>query len=160
MKVKQNNIETLFAEKSWYHSESLAPPVDLLVRSLHEKLKSNFIQILKPYGIQFSEWLVLTLLHANKPFYSMTAADINAGMLFSAGGLSKVMTRLCKLGLIYRIDNPNDGRSKLAQLTQKGLKTVKLIHEQKRIHEQQDLKALNEEELAQLIVLLRKLNRD
>ncbi|MGX9418796.1 MarR family winged helix-turn-helix transcriptional regulator [Vibrio sp. RC27] len=157
MKPKKNKIETLFAERSWYNSDSSAPPVDLLIRSVHETLKTSFIQVLNPYGVQFSEWLVLTALHSNKPSFTLTAKEINSAMLFTAGGVSKVIDRLGKLGLIDRIDNPEDGRSKLVHLTQKGLETIESIHKQKLECEQRELSGLDESELATLVTLLRKL---
>jgi len=77
-------------------------------------------------------------------------------MFFSSGGLTKVLGRLVDAGLINRVDNPEDKRSKLVKLNKQGKKLVEKMMPQ--LHQQGKnlLQGLSEDETLQLETLLQK----
>ena len=77
-------------------------------------------------------------------------------MFFSSGGLTKVLVRLAEAGLIERLENPHDKRSKLVQLNQKGKQLVETIMPTIQQQGRQLLAGLSENESLQLESLLQK----
>lgn len=78
-------------------------------------------------------------------------------MLFSSGGLTKVLHRLQQDALIERHDNPGDKRSKLVQLTEKGQLLVEKMLPELHQKELEMLSVLNTEEQTQLSALLNRI---
>lgn len=52
--------------------------------------------------------------------YRLSPTDLYERLLFSSGGMTKVLKKLEEKNFIKRVTNHNDKRSKLVQLTQKG----------------------------------------
>jgi DNA-binding MarR family transcriptional regulator len=160
MKPKRENIETVLARRHWEEQGRAAPPIAVLVHSLHEQFSADLMARIKPFGVQFSDWGALTALHHGGEPYCMTPTEICQAMLFTSGAISKILARLEKLGMIERISNSHDQRSKLAKLTTRGLDCVQSVHKQLKEIEHQQLKGLNKQELQTLETLLTKLHKN
>ena len=80
-------------------------------------------------------------------------------MLFSSGGLTKVLTRLEKEALIERCENPDDKRSKLVKLSQKGKLLVEEIMPVLHQREKRMVAALSSEDLTQLDGLMQRITQ-
>ena len=78
-------------------------------------------------------------------------------MIFSSGGLTKVLNRLSQSELIVRIDNPEDKRSKLVQLTSKGKLLIETVMPELHQRERDALSVLSAAELQQLDALMQRL---
>jgi len=52
--------------------------------------------------------------------FILSPTELYSTLLFSSGGMTKVLKKLEEKEFIKRIDNPKDKRSKLVQLTKKG----------------------------------------
>lgn len=76
------------------------------------------------WGLTKAEYGVLTaLLSAGAP-YELRPTDLRNRLLLTSGGISNVLNRLDKAGLIGRGRADDDGRSSWVRLTRKGLKTT------------------------------------
>ena len=76
--------------------------------------------VLTPEGLELSEHSVLTALVFAGPPYTMSPTQLSNVILQTTSGMSKTLRRIERLGLIERVDDPTDGRSRLVVLTTKG----------------------------------------
>jgi DNA-binding MarR family transcriptional regulator len=85
-----------------------------LTESLHTMHQSR-------YNICNTELDVLSSLKlVGGKDYILSPTKLYSTMVFSSGGMTKVLKKLLEKEYIIRIDNINDKRSKLVQLTKKG----------------------------------------
>ncbi len=122
----------------------------MLMRQLSANYKTNY---------QLSHWefdVLATLRRSGAPF-TLSPTALFDSMMVSSGTMTNRLQHLEKKQLITRIDNPDDKRSSLVQLTDAG---VSLIDEVMISHiqlENQLLDDMSAEELSILNVLLKKL---
>jgi len=77
------------------------------------------------YNLTSSELDVLASLHDSKEDeYTLTPTKLYERLFFSSGGMTKVLKKLEQKEFINRIDNVEDKRSKLVQLTLSGKKII------------------------------------
>ncbi|MFT5835259.1 MAG: DNA-binding MarR family transcriptional regulator [Sulfurimonas sp.] len=75
----------------------------------------------KRYNMSSSELDVLSSLHsAGDENYTLSPTKLYERLFFSSGGMTKVLKRLEQKEFINRLDNKEDKRSKLVQLTPRG----------------------------------------
>lgn len=73
------------------------------------------------YQLSHSELDVLASLHSSSnPEQTLSPTKLYERLLFSSGGMTKVLKKLEEKEYIIRLDNKDDKRSKLVQLTSKG----------------------------------------
>jgi DNA-binding MarR family transcriptional regulator len=80
-------------------------------------------ECLAPFGIGFGDFAVLRLLQdapGGRPLSPTRLADL---VVLTTGGMTKVVDRLERLGLVRRLKDPHDGRGVLVALTSKGRRT-------------------------------------
>ena len=89
---------------------------------LHKKIYEGGNEILtNNYNLNQTELDVLAnLQYLGGDDFSLTPTELYEQMLFSSGGMTKVLKKLEEKKLIRRVKNPNDKRSKLVQITQEG----------------------------------------
>ena len=89
---------------------------------LHKKIYEGGNEILtNNYKLNQTELDVLAnLYYLGGENFSLTPTKLYEHMLFSSGGMTKVLKKLEEKKLIKRVDNPEDKRSKLVQITQEG----------------------------------------
>lgn len=88
--------------------------------------------------------------------HCLTPTELSTAMLFSSGGLTKVLNRIRVAGFIIRIDNPNDKRGKLVQLTKKGKDLIDKVIVELHEKEQNKMNVLSKSEKVLLNTLLEK----
>ncbi|MEM0953073.1 MAG: MarR family transcriptional regulator [Pseudomonadota bacterium] len=95
---------------------------------VYRQLDARLAEILKPYGLRYSEFDVLaTLLRSGEP-YELTPTDLQQAVVLTSGAMTALLDRLTRQGLVARSQNKEDGRSKTAKLTRKGVQLAsKLI---------------------------------
>ena len=86
----------------------------------------------------------------------LSPTDIYKSMLFSSGGLTKVLRRLVESGLIERVENINDKRSRLVKLNARGKQLVETLLPEVHVQQQSLLSGLSKAEVLQLERLLKK----
>lgn len=79
---------------------------------------------LAPHGLRYPDYSVLATLRVSGEPYRMSPSRLQATMLFTSGGVSNLLRRVEKKGLIRRLADPADGRGVLVELTQKGFALV------------------------------------
>lgn len=85
----------------------------------------NFIwdndhRIVESHGVSWSQFLALSALRSQEPDFTLSPTQLYISAQVTSGGMTKMMHGLTKAGLITRIDNPEDGRSRLVRLTPNG----------------------------------------
>jgi DNA-binding MarR family transcriptional regulator len=92
-----------------------------LVRS-HQRIRHEVEAALKSEGLPPLEWydVLLELERHNEP---LRARDLEQKLLLAQYNLSRLLDRLEKPRLIIRRPDPADGRSRLIQISDKGLAT-------------------------------------
>lgn len=85
----------------------------------------NFIwdndhRIVESHGVSWSQFLALSTLRSKEPDFTLSPTQLYTSAQVSSGGMTKMMHGLTRAGLIDRIENPEDGRSRLVRLTPKG----------------------------------------
>ena len=124
----------------------------------------NFIwdndhRIVESHGVSWSQFLALSTLRSSAPDFTLSPTQLYTAAQVTSGGMTKMMHGLTKAGLIERIENPEDGRSRLVRLTPKGKDLAEEIVDAL-IQANKALIGgiLEPEETAQLATLLRKLS--
>ena len=155
---KQQTIVNILKKIENNHSDpqNYSPTILRLVRLGHH-LRQNVAQVIVKYDLQHGDFGVLATLSREKAPYCLSPTEIYSAMLCSSGGLTKVLNRVTNAGLIERIDNPEDKRSKLVQLTETGKQLTDKITRELHSKEHKLMGILSDTEQQQLDDLLAKL---
>src|SRR2546429_9462086 len=73
------------------------------------------------FGLTVAEFDVLATLRRSGRPYRLKSNELSRALLLSTGGTSNVTTHLVAEGMVRREQDPDDGRSTLIRLTQKGV---------------------------------------
>ncbi|MDP3802931.1 MarR family winged helix-turn-helix transcriptional regulator [Brevundimonas sp.] len=109
------------------------------------------------HGLDAGEFDVLSTLRRSGPPYALRPTELYRSLMISSGGLTDRLNRLAKAGMIIRPASPDDGRSLLVQLTDKGRTTVETAFREDMAVEAAMLAPLDAAERRLLADLLRKL---
>jgi DNA-binding MarR family transcriptional regulator len=77
-------------------------------------------ETLEPFDLTPNDYNVLATLQRTGPPYELSPSDLYTALERSSGGMTKMLKRLEKLGLVRRTPDPDDGRSTLVGLTDAG----------------------------------------
>lgn len=130
--------------------------VTLPLIMLSQNLLSEIAKLLdSKYQLSNSELDVLASLHSSvNSENTLSPTKLYEGLLFSSGGMTKVLKKLEKKEYIVRLDNIEDKRSKLVQLTDEGAKVLKdSLHDVKEMEEKM-FAHVNKEDIKSLSNLL------
>ncbi|CAH0529679.1 MarR family winged helix-turn-helix transcriptional regulator [Vibrio hippocampi] len=141
----------------WPESAAQITPAILRMHRIHTYLHKNLERVLVPYQLQAADFSVLETLRKEAPPHCLSPTQLYSAMLFSSGGLTKVLGRLQQADLIQRLDNPSDKRSKLVQLTACGKQLIDQVIINLHISEQPAINTLSKQEQQTLDSLLTKL---
>ena len=157
--AKQETVANILKniEQNWPESFEKYSPPKLRIHRLHDYFQQDLEKVISQHALQHADFGVLTTLRrAGEPF-CLSPTELYSSMLLSSGGLTKVLTRVTTAGLVERVDNPEDKRSKLVQLTEEGRVLIDGIIQELHLVDQQRLKVLSQEEKQQLDGLLEKM---
>lgn len=76
---------------------------------------------LAPFGLRYPVYAVLATLRAAGPPHRLSPSQLQATMLFTSGGISNLLRRVERQGLIRRSVDPADRRAVRVELTEKGV---------------------------------------
>lgn len=93
---------------------------------LHQKIYNGICELQeKKYSITNAELDVLaSLVMGGGDNYTLSPTELYGRLLFSSGGMTKILKRLEDKEYIIRLDNKEDKRSKLVKLTKIGRNIV------------------------------------
>jgi DNA-binding MarR family transcriptional regulator len=116
----ENGIKKLKKDRPDIYKDTLNQSVPFFL--LHKQLyETGNDLLLNKYKLNQSDLDVLTTLYAlGEEDYTLSPTSLYEKLLFSSGGMTKILKKLEEQLLIKRIDNKEDKRSKLVQLTKKG----------------------------------------
>jgi len=109
------------------------------------------------HGLDRGEFDVIATLRCSGPPYRLTPTEMYSLLMISSGGLTHRLVRLEKAGLIRREPSPDDGRSMLVALTDKGIALAEKAFRKYMASEAGFLEPLSSKEREVLAGLLRKL---
>lgn len=157
--IKQTPVNEILinTKKNWPESNQDLSPEILRIHRISTYLHRNLEQVLSHYTIQPADFSVLETLRKEPLPHCLTPTELSSAMLFSSGGLTKVLNRLTVADFIIRIDNPNDKRGRLVQLTEAGKHLIDNVIVELHADEQKRMSVLSENEKAQLNTLLEKI---
>jgi len=102
-------------QKEGYDVFNISLPITLIYKHNFNKNEQMFKQ---KYNLIHSDVDVLASLYFNGKELSPT--ELYSAIIFSSGGMTKILKKLESLGYISRQANPNDKRSMLVKLEEKG----------------------------------------
>lgn len=126
MKNSLREIE-LAMHENWPECTSATSMTLLKVTRLQDMFKNHIETCVDEYQLQHADFSVLATLRRSPIPYCLSPTDLYKSMFFSSGGLTKVLGRLVDAGLVERVDNPEDKRSKLVKLNDNGKKMVETV---------------------------------
>ncbi len=98
---------------------SALPPMVRLAR-LAILIEAFQLEVLEPFELTSGDYSVLAALRrAGKP-YALNPSQLYSRLQRSSGGMTKMLKRLERRGLVRRAPDPEDGRGSLVSLTRQG----------------------------------------
>ncbi|MFK7954807.1 MAG: MarR family winged helix-turn-helix transcriptional regulator [Lysobacterales bacterium] len=127
------------------------------VMLLANRWDSQVQQTLKPFKLTYTDFDILATLRRSGAPYELTPTQLLQSVLLTSGAMTTALARLEDAGLIARIEDPNDRRSKKAGLTRKGVSLAGKAANKRFETAGVQLEKLSEGERRTLTKLLRKM---
>jgi DNA-binding MarR family transcriptional regulator len=112
---------------------------------------------LDEFGLLFIDHSVLRVLELIGEPYRMSPTELAEILLRSSGGMTQILDRLERVGLVARAPDPDDRRKVLVGLTPKGLATADAANAVYKRERERLLAGLSPEEVEQLDAALHRL---
>jgi DNA-binding MarR family transcriptional regulator len=109
------------------------------------------------FDLTINEFNTLNALRRAGPPHRLSPKDVGVSLLFSSGGLTKLLERLESRGLVAREPNPDDGRGVFVSLTPAGKKLQEEAMAAHQVNEEELLKPLTRVQREDLNSILRDL---
>jgi DNA-binding MarR family transcriptional regulator len=102
------------------------------------------------FGLLFIDYSVLRVLELIGPPYRMSPTELAEIVLRSSGGMTQIVDRLERAGLVARAPDPDDRRKVVVELTVEGVRTADDANARYRSEREQLLAGLSDDEVEQL----------
>ncbi len=148
-------------EKHWPEFDGPETRVMLGVIRLNELVFESSKALIAGHGLTMAGFEALMTLRSQPAPRQMTPTALLQAILITSGGMTKVLGQLEDAGLVARIDNPDDLRSRFVRLTPKGKTLAETSMQALAEHDRTLLEqALSEQQIQQLAkVLLRTVDK-
>lgn len=120
------------------------------IHRIGNHLRREILANYREHGLGEGEFDILATLRRSGSPYRMLPTEISRHTMVTSGGVSKQLDRLEAAGLIQRITNDSDGRSRHVQLTATGLEVIDTAFDSHMANEARLLELLPEAERKQL----------
>ena len=134
--------------------QSLALKLWIVLARAHNAIEEHAADDVARHGLTLAEFGVLEALYHKGP---MLLGEVQRRILVSSGGITYLVDRLEKRGLVERRDCPGDRRARLAALTPDGERLIREIFPAHAARIKTALAALGKKEKREAIRLLRAL---
>lgn len=94
-----------------------------LLGEISRRVSAAYGTFLRPYGIDFSEYVLLWALRLLEPELP-AISQLRERIVMSSGGIALAIDRMERKGLVRRKSSPRDARTVLVQLTAKGRRLI------------------------------------
>ena len=115
-------------QRSDYEAKYLSEPgaVGLFTRLTRVGLLVDAFQhrCLDPFGLRFIDYSVLRVLELVGEPHRMSPTELSDIVVRSSGGMTQILDRLERAGLVARTPDPADRRKVLVALTDEGMRTA------------------------------------
>lgn len=91
---------------------------------LAKHLERSIQETVSDFGLNGGEFDVLATLRRSGGRYQLSPTELFNTLMVSSGTMTHRIDRLEQAGLVQRMDDPNDRRGTLIQLTSKGFNTI------------------------------------
>ena len=105
---------------------------------------------LDPFGLLFIDYSVLRVLELVGDPHRMSPTELSEIVVRSSGGMTQILDRLERAGLVARTPDPSDRRKVLVALTPEGLRTADDANAGYARERERLLAALSPDEVGQL----------
>jgi DNA-binding MarR family transcriptional regulator len=120
-------------------------------------LQREIDKSLELFDLTINEFNALCALRRSAPPHRLSPKAVGVSLLFSSGGLTKLLERLESRGLVAREPDPNDGRGVLVSLTAAGRKLQEQAMAAHQVNEEELLSPLTPEQREAINSNLREL---
>ncbi|MGC3836893.1 MarR family winged helix-turn-helix transcriptional regulator [Moritella viscosa] len=144
-------------DENWPQCADTVSPALLRLLRVSNLFHNQMETLVQRYNLQRAEFSVLATLRRSPIPYCLSPTALSQSMIFSSGGLTKVLHRLNQAELIERVDNLEDKRSKLVQLTSTGKQLIETVMPQLHQKERNVLSVLSPDEQQQLNSFMRRI---
>lgn len=148
-------VERLQSELPDAGAEAIAPIARF--SRLTTLLRKPVFEAMVPHGLSEAEYNVLAALRRSGAPYYLAPSEVSRSLLFTSGGLTPVLDRLERRGLVRREPDEADRRKLKVRLTPEGMALHAKALESHVEVSKQLMAALSPAQLAQLNDLLRVL---
>jgi DNA-binding MarR family transcriptional regulator len=94
------------------------------IRRVAQHLSREMEKTFAAHGLNDPSFDVLATLRRSGPPYALSPSDLMATMMITSGTMTNRIDQLEKAGLVERKSNPQDGRSFIVSLTDKGFAVI------------------------------------
>jgi DNA-binding MarR family transcriptional regulator len=124
-------------------------PVGLFTRLTRVGLLVDAFQhrCLDAFGLLFIDYSALRLLQLSGSPYRLSPTELSEALVRSSGGMTQILDRLERAGLVARAADPSDRRKVIVGLTPAGLATAERANERYAAERERLLAALSPEEV-------------
>ena len=130
------------------------------IMRLASRFGQTYGEAFAPVGLSDGAYGVLAALRRAGAPFALTPTELARQRMITSGGMTPVLDRLERDGLVTRSPNPDDRRGSIVRLTAAGRKAVDAAMKRHAEAEQQLVAGLAPREREQLAGLLRKLLSD
>ena len=114
-------------------------------------------ECLEPYGISFGDYSVLRVLRSCGPPHRLSPKNLADTVVRTTGGMTKIIDRLQRAGLVERLPDPDDRRALLVGLTRKGIRISDKASDAYTTGRERILRQLSQTEIDEIDSSLRRL---
>ena len=109
--------------------EAVTPETEVMLglTRLNDIVIESTKRLVADFGLTQAGFEVLMTLRAHPAPRRMTPTELYRAILITSGGMTKVLRQLEKDGLIARLDNATDARSRHVQLTEAGAAHIERV---------------------------------
>ncbi|SLN52736.1 putative HTH-type transcriptional regulator/GBAA_1941/BAS1801 [Roseovarius albus] len=111
-------------KEHWPTADTAETDIVFMILRLQDLIRINTESVLDDFDLSHASFEVLVALRARPEPRQLTPTELYRSALLSSGGTTKILIQLESRGLIERIANPSDGRSKIVRLTDAGAALV------------------------------------
>lgn len=129
------------------------------ISRLERRIRPHLRDVFISHGLESWEFDVLATLRRSGAPYRLSAGQLLRSMMITSGTMTNRIDHLEERGFIRRVDDPNDRRVVLVELTPDGLNKIDEALPDHAANEAELLQALTTQEKQQLVALLRKLHQ-
>lgn len=121
-----DRVDDILAQWNRERPDLDVAPMGLIgrIRRISQHLAREMEKTFAAHGLNGASFDVLATLRRAGPPYELSPGDLLATMMITSGTMTNRIDQLEKAGFVARTQNPDDGRSVIISLTDKGFAVV------------------------------------